>query len=94
MGHFLTWLARDLTEHDSFPLKTCAEIAYSRIRGVACAIKPQKHLNPKFWIKENINDKTGKTISHIETQCGTYGYDGEINYSDFNNLTEYDLPNT
>jgi len=92
MGHILTWLVRDLKENGSFTLKTCAEWAFSRIRGVQCAIEPKPNLNPKFWIKEQLNDDTGKAIAHIERLSGMYGYGGEVDYSNVEDATDYRLP--
>lgn len=89
MGHILTWLIRDYSPNGSFYMREYAEQSYSRLRGVKCAIKPKSNLNPKFWIEEL--KKNGQNITHIERESGMYGYDGEMDYSDFSNLKEYVL---
>lgn len=89
MGHILTWLIQDYSPDGSFYMKEYAEQSYSRLRGVKCAIKPKSNLNPKFWIEELKED--GRNITYIERESGMYGYDGEMDYSDFSNLKEYVL---
>ena len=91
MGHILTWLVRDLKEDGTFTLKACAEQAYSRIRGVCCTIKPKAKSNPKFWIEEEVDGETGGKTPHKEKMHGMFGYDGEVDYSNFDDLTEYVL---
>lgn len=90
MGHILTWLVRDLKEDGSFTLKSCAELAYSRLRGFKCEIVPKANLNPKFWI-EDIRDGDGNLVPHVESLSGMYGYGGEVDYSQQDDLTEYHL---
>ncbi|MDE1488959.1 hypothetical protein KKI90_22305 [Xenorhabdus bovienii] len=90
MGHILTWLVQDIKPDGSFFMKNYAEQAYSRIRGVKCSIKPKPNSNPCFWIEE-LEEKDGKKISHIEYESGMYGYGGNSDYSDFSNLKEYVL---
>ncbi len=90
MGHILTWLIKDLKKDGSFTLKSCAEQAYSRLRGFKCKIIPKSNLNPKFWIEE-IKDNNGNLIPHIESLSGMYGYDGKVDYSNYDDLTEYNL---
>ena len=89
MGHILTWLIHDYSPDGRFYMKEYAEQSYSRLRGVKCAIKPKSNLNPKFWIEEL--KENGQNIAHIERELGMYGYDGEMDYSDFSNLKEYVL---
>ncbi len=89
MGHILTWLIQDYSSDGSFYMKEYVEQSYSRLRGVKCAINPKPSLNPKFWIEEL--EENGHKITHIERESGMYGYDGEMDYSDFSNLKEYVL---
>lgn len=89
MGHILTWLIHDIDLEGNFFMKNHAEQAYSRLRGVKCAIRPRQNANPHFWIKEL--ESEGKKISHIEYESGMWGYDGQLDYSDFSNLKEYVL---
>jgi len=89
MGHILTWLVQDFSANGSFYMKEYAEQAYSRLRGVKCVIRPKANSNPKFWIEELKED--GKSIPHIEYESGMWGYDGQIDYSDFSNLKDYVL---
>ncbi|MEL4474133.1 hypothetical protein [Shewanella algae] len=89
MGHILTWLVHDIDSDGNFYMKGYAEQAYSRLRGVKCAIKPKPNSNPSFWIEEL--EKDGEKIPHIEYESGMYGYGGESDYSDFSNLKEYVL---
>lgn len=89
MGHILTWLVQDIGSDGKFFMKGYAEQAYSRLRGVKCAIKPKPNSNPCFWIEEL--DKDGKKIAHIEYESGMFGYGGKSDYSDFSNLKEYVL---
>ena len=91
MGNILTWLVRDLKEDSSFTLKSCAEQAYSRLRGFKCDIVPKVNLNPKFWI-EDIRDGDGNLVPHVESMSGMHGYGGEVDYSKQDDLTEYNLP--
>jgi len=91
MGHILTWLIRDIDKDGNFFLKGVAERAYSRLRGFECKIIPKHDLNPKFWIEEVIDDKTDKPIDYIESLSDMYGYNGTLNYSNFEDLTEYVL---
>ena len=91
MGHILTWLVRNLADDGSFTLKACAEQAYSRIRGIECEIRPQANANPKFWIHEREEGDPPSKVPHVETLCGMYGYDGQVDYSDFEDETEYTL---
>lgn len=88
IGHILTWLVRDLKEDGTFTLKACAEQAYSRIRGVCYNIKPKAKSNPKFWIEEEVDGETGEKLPHKEKLHGMFGYDGEVDYSNFDDLTE------
>lgn len=90
MGHILTWLVRDLKEDGSFTLKACTEQAYSRLRGYECRIVPKANTNPKFWIEEN-RDKDENPVPHVESLSGMYGYDGRVDYSQQDDLTEYRL---
>lgn len=89
MGHILTWLIRDYSSDGSFYMKEYVEQSYSRLRGVKCAIRPKFNLNPKSWIEKL--KESGQNITHIERESGMYGYDGEMDYSDFSNLKEYVL---
>jgi len=89
MGHILTWLVADLDEGGAFFMKEHAEQAYSRLRGVKCAVCHKPNLNPKFWIEEL--EKNGQRVPHIEHESGMFGYDGALDYSDFKNLKEYHL---
>ncbi|WKC40174.1 hypothetical protein [Shewanella algae] len=89
LGHILTWLVVDIDSSGKFFMKDHTEQAYSRLRGVKCIVKPKNKLNPIFWIEElKENDKT---IPHIESQSGMYGYGGNLDYSEFSNLKEYTL---
>ncbi|MBY6094669.1 hypothetical protein [Ferrimonas balearica] len=89
LGHILTWLVSDIDSSGKFFMKDHAEQAYSRLRGVKCVVKPKNKSNPKFWIDElKDNDKT---IPHIESQSGMFGYSGYLDYSEFSNLKEYAL---
>lgn len=90
MGHILTWLVRGLEEDGSFPLKACAEQAYSRLRGVECTITPRANANPAFWIEER-TDEEGNPVRHVESLSGAYGYGGSVDYSNFDDLTDYRL---
>jgi hypothetical protein len=90
MGHILTWLVLDKGKDGSFFLQVPAERAYSRIRGKECKIVPKRDLNPKFWIEEVV-DEAGNTHPHVESLSGMYGYGGRVDYSDFNDLTEFSL---
>jgi hypothetical protein len=65
------------------------EQAYSRLRGVQCILEPKGGRHPKFWITEL--QRESKAIPHIEHESGMFGYCGELDYSDFNNLKEYKL---
>lgn len=89
MGHIMTWLIRDIDSSGNFYMKEYMEQSYSRLRGVQCTITPRSNLNPRFWIEEVKED--GKTVPHIESESGMYGYDGELDYSDFSNLKQYVL---
>lgn len=89
MGHVLTWLVQDIDKTGNFFMKGYAEQAYSRLRGVKCAIRPKPNSNPCFWIEEL--EKNGEKIPHIEYQSGMHGYNGESDYSDYSNLKEYVL---
>lgn len=89
MGHIMTWLVRDIDKSGNFYMKEYVEQSYSRLRGVQCTIIPRQNRNPRFWIEE-IKDN-GKPIPHIEHESGMYGYDGELDYSDFSNLKQYVL---
>lgn len=89
MGHMLTWLVQDIKPNGEFFMKDYAEQAYSRIRGVKCAIQPRKNSSPCFWIDELVKD--GEKIPHVEYESGMFGYSGESNYADFTNLKEYVL---
>lgn len=90
MGHILTWLVSGLKADGTFPLKTCAEQAYSRLRGYECLIKPRPEVNPKFWIEEQ-TDENGTPVPYVESMSGMFGYDGTVDYSDFEDLTDYCL---
>lgn len=89
MGHILTWLIQDISSGGEFYMRGYAEQAYSRLRGVKCVIKPKANFNPKFWIEEL--KKNGENIAHVERESGMWGYEGEMDYSDFSNLKEYIL---
>jgi len=89
MGHILTWLVQDYSVNGGFYMKEHTEQAYSRLRGVQCVIRPKTKLGPKFWIEELKDD--GDSIPHIERESGMWGYDGQIDYSDFSNLKDYVL---
>lgn len=89
MGHIMTWLVRDIDQSGHFYMKEYMEQSYSRLRGVQCVINPRPKLNPRFWIEEVKHD--GKTIPHIEYESGMFGYDGELDYSDFSNIKQYVL---
>ncbi len=89
LGHIATWLVSDLKDDGSFFMKEFAEQAYSRLRGVKCVLEYKSNRNPKFWIIEL--EEESKTIPHIEHESGMFGYCGELNYSDFDNLKEYKL---
>jgi len=89
LGHILTWLVSDLDGSGKFFMKDHTEQAYSRLRGVKCIVRPEDNSNPVFWIEELEADN--KTISHIESQSGMFGYSGTLDYSDFSNLKEYTL---
>ena len=89
IGHILTWLVNDIDSDGNFFMKGYAEQAYSRLRGVKCAIKPMLNSNPCVWIEEL--GKDGEKIPHIEYELGMYGYEGQSDYSDFTNLKEYIL---
>jgi hypothetical protein len=89
LGHILTWLVADIDSSGKFFMKDHSEQAYSRLRGVKCIVKPKNKLNPIFWIEE-LKDKD-KSIPHIESQSGMYGYCGDLDYSEFSNLKEYTL---
>jgi len=89
MGHILTWLVQDISTTGDFYMKEYAEQAYSRLRGIKCVIKPKAGSNPKFWIEEL--EENGEKIAHIEYESGMWGYDGQLDYSDFSNLKEYVL---
>lgn len=89
MGHILTWLIQDNSSDGSFYMKEYVEQSYSRLRGVKCVIKPKSNLSPKFWIEER--EVNSQKITHIERESGMYGYNGEMDYSDFSNLKEYVL---
>ena len=91
MGHILTWLIKDLADDGSFSMKEVAEQAYSRIRGVQCTIEPRSNTNPVFWIAEVVDQKTNKPIPHVEAMKGMFGYYGEIDYSNHQEITEYHL---
>lgn len=90
LGHILTWLISDFNvSNGKFFMKDYMEQAYSRIRGVKCVIKPRPNSNPIFWIKElKENDEV---VPHIEYENGMYGYGGNLDYSNFDNLKEYKL---
>jgi hypothetical protein len=92
MGHILTWLVHDLKEDGSFTLKACAEQAYSRIRGVQCEIHTEANAHQKLLIRiqEREEGNPPKKVRHVETLSGMHGY-GEIDYSDFDDETEYTL---
>ena len=87
IGHILTWLIKDIKPDLSFTLKSCAETAYSRIRGYKCKIVPKQGLNPAFWINE-IVDQEGKKIEYVEELLGSSGYSGFVNYADIEELKE------
>ena len=87
MGHIMTWLVHDIDKSGNFYMKEHMEQSYSRLRGVQCVIVPRSNLNPRFWIEEVLEG--GSTVPHIEYESGMYGYDGELNYSDFSNLKQY-----
>ncbi|MDX8399328.1 MAG: hypothetical protein R8K20_03675 [Gallionellaceae bacterium] len=70
-------------------MKGYAEQAYSRLRGVKCVIRQKSNLNPRFWIEELEDD--GEKRPHVEYQSGMWGYDGQLDYSNFSNLKEYVL---
>lgn len=89
LGHIITWLIADIDSSGKFFMKDHTEQAYSRLRGVKCIVKPKNKMNPIFWIEEL--KENSKTISHIESQSGMYGYGGKLDYSDFSNLKEYTL---
>lgn len=89
LGHILTWLVLDLKEDGSFPLRSCSEQAYSRLRGFKCKIIPKKNLNPIFWIEDE-HDKENNLLPHIE-YMNANGYEGSVDYSQINDLTEYQL---
>lgn len=91
MGHILTWLMRELDADGKFPLKSCAEVAYSRIRGKVCVISPKAGLNPFFWIQEEQDESTGLAKPYSESLSGMYGYSGSIDYSDVKELKRYRL---
>ena len=89
LGHILTWLVQDIDSKGNFYMKAYAEQAYSRLRGIKCKINHKSNLNPCFWIEElKIN---GENKSHIEYESGMWGYNGQLDYSDFSNLKEYVL---
>ena len=88
MNHILTWLVRDIDSNGKFFMKGHAEQAYSRLRGVKCAIK-QKAKTNTFWIEELEND--GEKTPHVEAHSGHFGYGGKCDYSDFSNLKEFVL---
>ncbi|PML42668.1 MULTISPECIES: hypothetical protein [Vibrio] len=89
LGHIVTWLVSDIKEDGSFFMKEFAEQAYSRLRGVQCILEPKGGRHPKFWVTEL--QRESKAIPHIEHESGMFGYCGELDYSDFNNLKEYKL---
>jgi len=89
LGHILTWLVVDINSEGKFFMKEYAEQAYSRLRGIKCAINLKPNRNPCFWIKEL--DKNGEKVPHIEYESGMFGYSGQSDYSDFSNLKDYVL---
>ncbi|EJB8455147.1 hypothetical protein MW332_005011 [Vibrio parahaemolyticus] len=89
IGHIVTWLVADLKEDGSFFMKEFAEQAYSRLRGIKCKIEPKGGRHPKFWITEL--QENAEPIPHIEHQSGMFGYCGQLDYSDFENMKEYKL---
>lgn len=89
MGHILTWLVQNSTKDGDFFMRGYAEQAYSRLRGVKCAIQPKAGYNPYFWIEEL--KQNGEKVTHVEYESGMYGYGGQLDYSDFTNLKEYAL---
>ncbi|MBK8256487.1 MAG: hypothetical protein IPK82_27940 [Polyangiaceae bacterium] len=91
MGHILTWLVKGIGSDGKFPLKSCAEQAYSRIRGKACSIVPRLELNPFFWIQEKKDGPTGESLPHIERMSGRFGYSGTLDYSRSEDLKDYEL---
>ena len=86
MGHILTWLIKD----EKLLINGACKTAYSRLRGFHCDINPNINSNPKLWIKEEL-DENQKKIPYTESSSNRYGYSFTVNYSNFDDLTEYKL---
>jgi hypothetical protein len=95
MYNIVTWLIKDVDENGNFNLKGAAEHAYSRICGFKCQITckkfPKDNSKTKIKIEEVIDPETGKPVPHIESHSGIYGFNGSLDYSAFDDLTEYVL---
>lgn len=89
MGHILTWLVQNLSPDGKFFMKGYIEQAFSRLRGYKCAITPVVESNPRFWLKDIMEN--GEKVPHIEIQHGMFGYGGQVDYSDYTDLKDFVL---